>query len=331
MKNRVQLLWICLGILAINVNRAYSQGASTESSIQFVDESIVSEDGFDTPFLLAQVVNPADKQRKPEQEEKPQTEGHLRSWELPPVEVIGQRPSQLHEEERVGTYAQPRWTAHRRFPSTRIYVRPEGEFEFEYWLIPKRSRDDGEWTIQTQYEWEMGLPYRFQLDLYLVTEKAERYEGKDGPLGVVEQKVELRWAFANWGKIPANPTLYLEWATANNDPDVIEAKLLLGGGLVSRVHGGLNLVMEKPIGEDERVLEVTGGLSYTILDERLSAGAEGKLEFETKADETEVGLLIGPSLQYRPLPQMSIDVAPLFGITDASPTMRAWVVTGWEF
>jgi hypothetical protein len=33
----------------------------------------------------------------------------------------------------------------------------------------------------------------------------------------------------------------------------------------------------------------------------------------------------------KPLPQMHIDVAPLFGTTPASPRAKAFVVVGWEF
>src|SRR5690349_816117 len=46
----------------------------------------------------------------------------LRADEMPAVEVVGRRAPELREEDRVGDNEQPRWTAHRRFPSTRIYV-----------------------------------------------------------------------------------------------------------------------------------------------------------------------------------------------------------------
>ena len=36
--------------------------------------------------------------------------------------VVPPEPGTLHEEERIGSYGQPRWTAHRRFPTTRVYV-----------------------------------------------------------------------------------------------------------------------------------------------------------------------------------------------------------------
>src|SRR5207244_1600322 len=48
--------------------------------------------------------------------------GRVRTYDLPAVTVSGARASDLREEDRVGTYGQPRWTATRRFPNTRVYV-----------------------------------------------------------------------------------------------------------------------------------------------------------------------------------------------------------------
>src|SRR4029079_14072784 len=85
-----------------------------------------------------------------------------RSFELPPVTVVGEAQPQLKEEERVGSYEQPRWTATRRFPNTRIYVIPEKQVEVEYWIRPTFTRD-GTTEIRSLYELEVGLPWRFQL------------------------------------------------------------------------------------------------------------------------------------------------------------------------
>jgi len=57
------------------------------------------------------------------------------------VTVEGERVPELFEEQRIGSYQQPRWTATRRFPTTRVYVVPEGKVEFEYWLRPTFNRD----------------------------------------------------------------------------------------------------------------------------------------------------------------------------------------------
>ena len=45
--------------------------------------------------------------------------------------------------------------------------------------------------------------------------------------------------------------------------------------------------------------------------------------------DTEV--LLGPSIQFRPLPQMTINFAPLVGLTDDSPDAQIYLNIGWEF
>jgi len=39
----------------------------------------------------------------------------------------------------------------------------------------------------------------------------------------------------------------------------------------------------------------------------------------------------GTSFQYRPYPQMTVNFAPLFGVTEASPTAQVWFNAGGEF
>jgi hypothetical protein len=270
--------------------------------------------------LAAQVVNPADKQRQPGNETQD-----------PPVVVEGRRVSDLREEDRIGSYQQPEWTSHRRFAETRVYVRPEGTAEFEYWLIPETPKHGGPTETKTQYEFEFGLPYRFQLDLYLVSHQ----EGNDGPMAIDEQKFEIRHALADWDEIWGNPTLYLEWAAINEAPDHIEGKILFGGEATPSWHWGANLVFEHETGgAQENGYEITAGVSKTLVDQRFSVGAEVKAAWiDEKADrgnyQNEV--LLGPSFQFRPVPNAHIDVAPLFGVSDDSPEAKVTILFGWEF
>lgn len=282
-----------------------------------------------TAISVAQVVNPATEQEKPE-EGKVEPGRRLRTWELPAVEVVAGRP--LKEEERIGPYRQPRWASRRLFSTVRIYVRPKGYFQIEHWFIPEVSRD-GEWEAVSMYELEMGLGHRIQFDLYFVTEQ----KGIDGPIEVKELAPEIRWALADWGKIPGNPTLYLEWEWKSGGQPVIEPKLLLGGELASRWHWGLNLICEQTVGgeEMEREIAATLGISYTVIDQKLSVGGEIKAEVEFEEEEEgevekEFELLIGPSMRWFPIPEAHIDFAPLFGLTE-EPLMKAYVIIGWEF
>lgn len=278
----------------------------------------------------AQIVNPADKQA-PSSEQPAESGDDHHTWTMPPVEVYGKAP--LNEEDRIGDYAQPRWTAHRRFGETRVYVVPKGMVEFEYWLRPttnKRAPTD----FESQYEFEFGLPGRVQVDLYAVAHKT----GREGTFGVDEQKVEVRYAFADWNKIFGNPTVYAEWAQVSNGPDVAEMKMLFGGEITSGWHWGSNLVWEHQTGGAlENSNEWTTGLSRTVRDTKLSVGVETQLALVNERirpgvrSDFEKEFLAGPSIQFRPLPQMHIDFAPLFGSTKAAPRAKTFMVFGWEF
>jgi len=270
----------------------------------------------------SQVNNPADKMR---QKQEPVGQGQ-------PIVVEGKAVSPLREENRIGDYGQPAWTAKRRFSETRVYVRPKGSAEFEYWLQPEID-SNGRTHTRKQYELEFGLPNRFQLDLYLVSHQ----DGNQGPETFDEQKVEVRYALDDWDVIWGNPTLYLEYASKSNAPDGIEAKLLLGGEVSSGWHWGANLVFEHETGGlQENVYGVTGGVSYTVTDEVFSVGAEVKAEVaDNKTDRFDFDgtdeVLLGPSLQYRPLPRAHIDFAALAGVTSNSPDAAFTLLFGWEF
>jgi len=286
-------------------------------------------------FLLAaahasaQVVNPATQQPSSSDGTKP-GDGH-HTWELPAIDVFGKEP--LREDDRVGDYKQPRWTADRLFGETRVYVIPKGKVEAEYWLVPETPRD-GPTDTASSYEIEFGLPGRFQIDLYAVGHKI----GLDGEFGMTESKAELRWAFADWGKIPGNPTIYLEWKNENNAPDHFEGKLLLGGPITSGWHWGSNFVWEHTMGGDqENSNEWTVGVSHTVRDSKFDLGFETQLALVDALTghggrgPFEKQFLIGPSMQLRPLPQMHIDFAPLIGVTDAASRTKIIAILGWEF
>ncbi len=278
--------------------------------------------------------NPADAHKKPEAHAPAYEEKRMRSWELPPVTVTG-KVFTLREEERVGSYGQPRWTARRLFGETRTYVIPEGQIEYEFWFISTSPRH-GPTTVKTQHEIEIGLPHRFQVDLYEFSEK----EGNEGTRST-GQKFEVRYALANWGEIWGNPALYTEWEQNDAAPDHFENKLLLTGEFSPRWHWGGNLVYEHETGGDlTNSYEVTGGITRTFKDEVFALGLESKFALEDNNDLRgrwdslgyfDKEWLLGPTLQFRPLPQMHINLAALFGMTLESPAFKPTLVMGWEF
>ena len=294
-----------------------------------------------TPVLLASLLlaagaraddlNPLHLGPSPELtlEQPPGTQPRQRSWELPPVVVAGQAPASLREEDHVGSYGQPRWTASRRFPSTRVYVIPEGKVEVEAWARDTISRDDGsEWRLLQEVE--IGLPHRFQLDLYLRQDYDTTSE--DTLWG---GQFEVRWALADWGRIWGNPTLYFEYLALEDRPDKIEPKLLLGGQIAPGWHWGANLVLEFELsGQREHEYQLTGAVSRTIVDEKFSLGLESIVtatDVQGSRADFDTAWFLGPSIQWRPLPNWTINLAPLFGITGESPAAQIYFNTGWEF
>jgi hypothetical protein len=279
---------------------------------------------------LAQVSNPADAHEKPAKTLPPNMKERLRSWEMPEIVVTADREAALYEEQKIGSYGQPRWTATRRFLTTRGYVRPEGKMEVEYWLRTTFNKD-GTVSYRSLYELEFGLPHRLQLDIYLRTDqKTEESEIK------MSEQIELRYALADWGELPGNPTLYLEWIRHHDDPDQIEPKILFCGEMAPRWHWGLNLVAEMQVSGEEREHEYSarGGVSYSKYDSKFAIGAECEAVWADTEDDRgnfSESLVLGPSIQYHPNPQMTINAAPLFGVTNDSPDAQVWFNCGWEF
>lgn len=249
--------------------------------------------------------------------------------QLPPVTVT---ENQLTEELPVGPYQQPAWTTARRFSTTRVYLQqPPWGVGVEQWWRGRFLRG-GDSKHLFQEEVEIGLPHRFQLDLY------ENWQiDEAGHVDHHDVAVELRWALADWGQIPLNPTLYGEWKFVDGalGPDVYEVKLLLGEELVPRWHWGFNIVYEQEVGGG-RATEwaASQGISYTLLDEKLSIGVEMKYVNESEEgsrSDAENKFLIGPSVQWRPTLRSHVDIVPLFGATDDSPHVEAFVILGFDF
>jgi hypothetical protein len=246
---------------------------------------------------------------------------------LPDIVVTAER---VHEEAPVGPYQQPEWTQHRRFPSTRVYLQdPPWNMEFEQWCRLQNFRDNTKEYL-FQEELTLGLPHRFQADAYYNWTRAD-----DGTTAEDSIAAELRYAFADWGQLPLNPTLYLEYKFGHDKPDACEAKILLGDQIAPRWHWGANVFVEQETrGEEATETGISAALGYTVLDETLGVGLEMEYAQESIKDERsspEKELLIGPSVQWRPIPRIHIDVVPLFGVTDDSPRIECFGVLGYDF
>lgn len=236
------------------------------------------------------------------------------------------------EEIKTGAYNQPEWTTERRFPTTRVYLQyAPWTGGFEQWVKAQFNKNEAP-NYLFQEEFGFGLPGRFQLDIY--ENWIQTAEGKYLHDNI---STELRWAFADWEKIPLNPTIYLEWKFSNPDlaANCYEIKMLLGEELAKRWHWGLNLYYEREVaGMLTTELGLSQGISYTAKDKVLNIGAEMKVESETVKDKrnpTPIEVDLGPSIQWRPSHNTHLDFVPLIGLTKDSPAIEAWFVFGVEF
>ena len=244
------------------------------------------------------------------------------------VRASGVDESVLGQTMPVGPYNQPQWTTERAFSTTRVYVRPPGSLEFvQYWTPEWKG---GETEHAFREELEIGLPHRFQLDFYQnwgIDEAGKSfYKGSS---------VELRYALADWGKVPLNPTLYAEWAFNDAAPDVWELKLLLGETFARRWNWAANLIYEQKTGGDrETEIAFSTALNYALIDEKLNVGFEALAERRTNRasrSKAEYELLAGPSINVHPTRNSFVTAAPLFGTTKDSPDVELFVVAGFQF
>lgn len=244
------------------------------------------------------------------------------------IVVTGVATGELQQAAPVGPYNQPDWTTTRTFGANRVYVRPPGSMEFTNFWTP--SFKDGESEHAFRHELEIGLPYRFQLDLYqnwgIDADGRSFYKGSS---------VELRYALADWGKIPLNPTLYGEWYFNDNAPDAYELKLLLGETFAKRWNWAANFTFEQETGGERATeLALSTALTYAVIDRKLNVGLEVLGERKTtkgSRNDPELELLAGPSINVRPTAHTFLTAAPLFGLTKDAPAAEIFLVAGFQF
>jgi hypothetical protein len=250
-------------------------------------------------------------------------------------EVKVTAPRGAYRDQRLyGDNHQPEWTTERPFVTTRAYVLAPKQMELEQWYrlrTPRGESPDHTW----QTEFGLGLPGRVQLDAYEIY----GHHGHDAPTKHDAVALEGRWAFADWGRIPLNPAIYLEVAEVHRAPDHIEGKLLVAENLCDWRWAG-NLSYDQEMGGARATeIAISTGLSHPIIDSKLNAGVEAKYSYTAGEgfhswDDADKRFLIGPTLQWRPTDNMHIDVAPLFGLTHSdrrNPRMELYLIFGFDF
>lgn len=267
-----------------------------------------------------------------------------------PTQEVEERPA---GEELIGPYAQPRWSARGRFSAdTDVYVLPPYSFyvDLDYdGTFPRKGQPDHLFV----QEYELGLPCRFQIawEFY--------QEAINGHRQIPFTLVEGRYAFADWGKIPLNPTLLAEfkWGTGKDYfgketdrgeggdseeesatksiSNSYEARLLLGQEIGRSIEFAANLFMEQNLsGDRERELGLSSSWSYALRGEALKVGLETKYSNESQPGKRHLArniFQLGPAFTYKPSAHTRLDVAPLAGIGHDSPYLETFVIFSIDF
>ena len=238
------------------------------------------------------------------------------------------------ENKMMGSYQQPEWTARRRFVLTPVYVQPDGQAEVELGFETAHAAD-GTRTRLFNQEIELGLPWRFQINLENTYQNFREGEPGEGPWHHDGAAVNVRYALADWGKFPLNPAVAVGWKFNSGAADAAEFQLLLGDELSPRWHWGANLFLEQQTGGDRyREQAVSAGLSYSLVNEKLNLGAEMKYGEESAQGTNSYRrrpLTLGPSVQWRPVDQIHLDLVPMWGLNQGAAKWEVFLFFGFEF
>jgi hypothetical protein len=91
---------------------------------------------------------------------------------------------------------------------------------------------------------------------------------------------------------------------------------------------------ERQTGSPRRRESTVGsGLSFSVINETLSVGLEGRLSRITDQLDRHVQIhrSLGPSIQWRPVDQVHLDLAPLWSSGRGAPRRELLVFVGFEF
>ena len=120
-------------------------------------------------------------------------------------------------------------------------------------------------------------------------------------------------------------------------PDSYEFRLLLAEDFGERIEWAMNWFLEQEIGGDrgrEWGFAQSAMIPVWLEHERLKAGVE--MQYRNFTDKDTRGdpahsFIIGPTLAWKPTRNTRLDVSPLFGCTDDSPRVQAFVVFSMLF
>ena len=234
------------------------------------------------------------------------------------------------ESEFVGTYHQPEWTARRPFAFTSVYVLPAEQAEME---MAFDSSSYGSSLGQFYQEVEVGLPQRFQLSLENYYQNFREDQRRRSGWRENNLAVGIRYALGDWGAIPLNPAVGVAWKSISGAPDAAEYHVVIGGELTPRWHWAADAAYEKQWGGPRfRETTISGGLTYTVKNERLNVGVAMRSRRSKETNETtRKEFTYGPCFEIRPSDLVHINLSPMWGAGKNSPAREFVLSVGFDF
>ena len=182
-------------------------------------------------------------------------------------------------------------------------------------------------------EIEMGLPARFTVG---VQNQVEHFAGDTFERSF---SLEARYALANWNKLPLNPVISAEYrfGFSNTSQDSGELALLISHDFPNLIEWAMNIFVDREFGGGESTsVGFAQSVEVPILlpEEKLEVGLEMQYRSggETiESGRTIKGLVIGPTLAWRPTKSVRFDLSPLFGCNDHTPALQLFAVFSLSF
>jgi len=236
-------------------------------------------------------------------------------------------------EELPSAYGAPPDLSHGRISTlTKSYVLSPFSFELESGYEGDIFRHGLPVHLFRQ-EIEMGLPARFTVG---VQNQVEHFAGDTSERSFT---LEARYALADWNKLSLNPTISVEYRFGldNAVQDSGEFALLISHDFPHLVEWAMNIFVDGEFGDRG---STSAGFAQSVEvpvllpEEKLEVGLEMQYRSggETiEPDRTIKGLVIGPTLAWRPTKSVRFDLSPLFGCSDHTAALQMFAVFSFSF
>src|SRR6266478_5023437 len=240
---------------------------------------------------------------------------------------------QTEAGELPSAYGAPPDLSHGRISTlTKSYVLSPFSFELETGYEGAFFRHDPPAYLFRQ-EIELGLPARFTIGLQ---NQVEHFTGETRDRSFT---LEVRYALANWNKLPLNPAISGEYRFGLNNasPDSGELALLISHDFPHLIEWAMNIFVDREFGGRQ---STSGGFAQSVEipvllpEEKLEVGLE--MQYRSGGESIGLvgstkGLAIGPTLAWRPTKNARFDLSPLIGCSDHTPAVEIFAVFSFSF